>query len=129
MYYRDEDKNRTGDLDYFAGFLNKLTHQDADDLEFYEKPPVLSPRIFTMEDKLAYAFDLYDVNGDGNLDLDEIVEIVNGIIEMFYDTSSSSSLSAWQKKRPVELGKDVLKSVKVTEIVTKSKKTEDKIFF
>jgi hypothetical protein len=54
MYYRDEDKNRTGDLDYFAGFLNKLTHQDADDLEFYEKPPVLSPRIFTMEDKRAY---------------------------------------------------------------------------
>lgn len=53
MYYRDEDPNRTGDLDYFAGFLNKLT-QDADDLEFYEKPPILSPRIFTMEDKLAY---------------------------------------------------------------------------
>ena len=48
MYYRDEDPNRTGDLDYFAGFLNKLTHQDADDLEFYEKPPVLSPRIFRL---------------------------------------------------------------------------------
>ena len=54
MYYRDEDKNRTGDYDYFHSFMGKLTGKDPDDLEFYEKPPVLSPRIFTMEDKLAY---------------------------------------------------------------------------
>tara|TARA_R110000744_G_scaffold113396_1_gene212458 strand:+ start:156 stop:383 length:228 start_codon:yes stop_codon:yes gene_type:complete len=54
MYYRDEDKNRTGDLDYFAGFIGQLTGKDPDDLEFYQKPPILSPRIFTMEDKLAY---------------------------------------------------------------------------
>ena len=54
MYYRDEDKNRTGDYDYFAGFIGQLTGKDPDDLEFYQKPPILSPRIFTMEDKLAY---------------------------------------------------------------------------
>jgi len=54
MYYRDEDKNRTGDYDYFAGFIGQLTNQDSDDLEFYQKPPVSLPRTFTMEDKLAY---------------------------------------------------------------------------
>ena len=54
MYYRDEDKNRTGDLDYFAGFLNKLTHQDPDDLEFYDPPTAYVRREFTMEEKLAY---------------------------------------------------------------------------
>jgi hypothetical protein len=25
MYYRDEDKNRTGDYDYFANFMGQLT--------------------------------------------------------------------------------------------------------
>ena len=54
MYYRDEDKNRTGDYDYFAGFMGQLTGRDPDDLEFYQKPPVSLPRSFTMEDKLAY---------------------------------------------------------------------------
>jgi hypothetical protein len=54
MHYRDEDKNRTGDFDHFAGFIGQLTNQDPDDLEFYQKPPVSLPRTFTMEDKLAY---------------------------------------------------------------------------
>lgn len=54
MYYRDEDKNRTGDYDYFSGFISKLTRKDPDDLEYYEKPPIVAKSEFTMDQKLAF---------------------------------------------------------------------------
>ena len=54
MYYRDEDPNRTGDYDYFANFMGKLTGKDPDDLEFYEKPPISFRTEFTMEQKMAF---------------------------------------------------------------------------
>lgn len=36
--FRDEDPARTGDLDYFDGFMEKLAGRDADDRDFFEKP-------------------------------------------------------------------------------------------
>ena len=41
--FRCEDPARTGDYDYFDGFIEKLTGRDADDLDFYTKPPELPP--------------------------------------------------------------------------------------
>ena len=46
MNYRDEDPNRTGDLDYsnyFSNFIRDLTSYCEDDLGFYVKSDELPP--------------------------------------------------------------------------------------
>jgi len=42
MYYRDEDPNRTGSPDdCFNSFMRDITGRDGDDLDFYDKRPLL----------------------------------------------------------------------------------------
>ena len=42
MYYRDEDPNRTGSPDdCFNSFISDITGRDGDDLDFYEKRPIM----------------------------------------------------------------------------------------
>jgi len=42
MNYRDEDPARTGNPDRaFSSFMSDLTGRDADDIDFYEKRPVM----------------------------------------------------------------------------------------
>jgi len=42
MYYRDEDPNRTGSPDdCFNSFMSDITGGRSDDLDFYEKRPIM----------------------------------------------------------------------------------------
>lgn len=61
--------------------------------------------------RLEYAFDFFDTNRDNALDLDEVREIVYGILELFDES----------KKDIEDIAKETVKSMKVHEIVRKSK--------
>jgi hypothetical protein len=50
MNYRDEDPARTGSPDQaFNSFMSDLTGRDADDLDFYEKRPIMPDTPLTRE--------------------------------------------------------------------------------
>jgi Ca2+-binding EF-hand superfamily protein len=61
--------------------------------------------------RLEYAFELYDTNHDNALEVDEVREIIYGILELF-DKQSIENL--------VDVSKDCFKHMKITQVVKKS---------
>jgi len=61
--------------------------------------------------RLEYAFELYDTNHDNALEVDEVREIIYGILELF-DKQSKENL--------VDVSKDCFKQMKITQVVKKS---------
>lgn len=64
--------------------------------------------------KLEYAFNLYDFNRNNALDVEEVKEIVYGMLELFNPNEES-------RKANAEIARDAFKHLKVTQVIKKGK--------
>lgn len=73
-----------GDASTYAHYVFKLFDQDHDGSISFEEF-VLGLSVVargTIEEKLLWAFSLYDVNGDGRITMDEMIDVVTAVYDL-----------------------------------------------
>lgn len=82
-----------GDATSFAGYVFNVFDSDRSGLIDFKK--FISALSITsrgrLEDKLDWSFQLYDIDGDGQITYDEMLTIVQAIYEMVCNSSKPSS--------------------------------------
>jgi neuronal calcium sensor 1 len=80
-----------------------------------------------MEDKLDWAFQLYDIDGDGKISYDEMLQIVEAIYKMVFPTLTTAPAFSCQR-RSTDTSSQVGSMVKLPEDEDTPEKRVKKIF-